>query len=199
MPAVLLRDMSRGEGEEYKIKPPTPPHKPSLIEYAILFIGSWMYLTGLFASDLEGRKTAFGLLGTFATLANLTSYNRNIHLHKRHLLLTGSSLILSITGYLLLRRQDSFAIEANVSLRLLLTPIIANLFLVLGRELVRFFSGSYPITLDKTLMVKEYFQPYNRKAHWGDALWSITCWFGAFFLFYLSQILPLQFLIGPRT
>lgn len=143
-------------------------------DYLILIIPTCLILIGLFTNNPEERATSFWILGFGYMLLILSSYNRRIEIPKINWSLFTVCLTCLITGYFLQNFSNEFNHTLNESnLKPLYFPAIAFVYIHASRVVIKKFTNTFPISLDRNLKLGFYYSRYLRKTNVGDLIWSL--------------------------
>lgn len=143
-------------------------------DYLILVLPAILIIIGLLSKNQQERTTSFTILGIGYMILVLSPYNRRIDIPKINWFLFSSCLILAIVGYLLGQNLNDFILQSESrSYTTLYFPALAYIFLQASRQLIKLFTGTYPVTLDKYYRVGTFHTRYNRQTNLWDLAWSL--------------------------
>lgn len=143
-------------------------------EYLVIILPISLLLIGLLTNNREEKLTSFTILGLGFAYLLLSPYNNRIDIPwvKRTVLITG--LTLAIISYLLSLTNYNFRFQSGLSsLTTLLFPLATYIYLIVARQIIKFTTDTYPLTLDKYFRVGHFSIRYNRKATYWDLLWTL--------------------------
>ena len=143
-------------------------------DYLILILPAILLLTGLLSQSQQERTTTFIILGVGYMILVLSPYNRRIDIPKINWFLFSVCLTLAIVGYLLGQNLNDFGSQSEGrSYTTLYFPALAYIFLQVSRRIIKLFTGTYPVTLDKYYGVGIFHSRYNRQTNLWDLAWSL--------------------------
>jgi hypothetical protein len=148
-------------------------------EYLIIFLPLALLLIGLFTNDREEKLTSFTILGLGYAFLLLSPYNNRIDIPwvNRTVLIT--CLTLAIISYLLSLTNYNFRFQSSLSsLMTLLLPLTTYIYLIVARQIIKYSTDTYPLTLDKYFRVGHFSSRFNRKATYWDLTWTLWNIFG---------------------
>jgi hypothetical protein len=143
-------------------------------EYLIIILPIALLLIGLLTNDREEKLTSFTILGLGFAYLLLSPYNNRIDIPwvNRTVLITG--LTLAIISYLLSLTNYNFRFQSGLSsLITLLLPLATYIYLISARQIIKYSTDTYPLTLDKYFRVGHFSNRYNRKATYWDLAWTL--------------------------
>ncbi|MCA2774323.1 MAG: hypothetical protein IM574_06615 [Cytophagales bacterium] len=148
-------------------------------DYLILILPAILLLIGLISKNQQERTTSFTILGIGYMFLVLSPYNRRIDISKINWFLFSTCLTLALIGYLLGQNLNDFILQSESrSYTTLYFPALAYIFLQASRQVIKLFTGTYPVTLDKYYRVGTFHSRYNRKTNYWDMIWSLISAFG---------------------
>ncbi|MEI7594451.1 MAG: hypothetical protein WCK02_01795 [Bacteroidota bacterium] len=143
-------------------------------DYLILILPAILLLIGLLSKNQQERTPSFTILGVGYMFLVLSPYNRRIEIPKINWLLFSTCLTLALVGYLLGQNLNDFILQSESrSYTTLYFPALAYIFLQASRQVIKLFTGTYPVTLDKYYRVGTFHSRYNRKTNFWDMIWSL--------------------------
>jgi uncharacterized membrane protein YfcA len=143
-------------------------------DYLILILPALLLLIGLLSKNQQERITSFTILGVGYMFLVLSPYNRRIDIPKINWFLFSTCLTLSLVGYLLGQNLNDLILQSESrSYTALYFPAIAFIFLQSSRQVIKLFTGTYPVTLDHNYRVGTFHTRYNRKTNFWDMIWSL--------------------------
>ncbi len=143
-------------------------------DYLILILPAILLLIGMLSKNQQERTTSFTILGIGYMFLVLSPYNRRIDIPKINWFLFSTCLTLALTGYLLGQNLNDFILQSESrSYTTLYFPALAYVFLQASRQVIKLFTGTYPVTLDKYYRVGTFHSRYNRKTNYWDMIWSM--------------------------
>lgn len=145
------------------------------IDYLTVLIPLYLLCVGLFSGDFEERNMALAIAGAGYTVLVLSPYNRRIDILKINFSLAVTSAVMALTSFYLLRGDNLSEKETRIDFGLCM-PALAYIFVMSGRLVVRQFTDTYPITIDKNMRVGSFYERYNRRVTWWDFAWSMFMW-----------------------
>jgi UDP-N-acetylmuramyl pentapeptide phosphotransferase/UDP-N-acetylglucosamine-1-phosphate transferase len=143
-------------------------------DYLIIFLPACLLLIGLLSNDREEKLTSLMMLGGGYAYMLVSPYNNRIDIPwiRKTVLIT--SIILAITGYLLSLTNYNYELHIGLNTSItLFYPLITYIYLVVMRNLIKLFTNTYPITVDKHFNVGHFSRRYNRRATYLDLLWTM--------------------------
>ena len=144
----------------------------SFWDYLILIVPACLLLIGLLSKDQHERSTSFTILGIGYMFLVLSPYNRRIDIPEINWFLFGTCITLAIVGYSLGQNLNDIIFQSR-SYTTLYFPALAYAFLQVSRQVIKIFTGTYPITLDRYYGVGAFHSRYNRKTNFWDLAWSL--------------------------
>ena len=150
----------------------------SLWDYLILILPASLLLIGLLSSNSEERLLSLNFLWIGYSLLIVSSYNRRIDIPKINWFLCATCIVIAAVGFFLGRNFKTQILPADSYIHIsLYYPLFVYCFIHLFRQIIKFITGTYPITLDKYYRVGAYHYRYNRRANYWDLAWSLISTF----------------------
>ncbi len=144
-------------------------------DYLILILPAALILIGLFSTNSEERTLSLNMLWIGYSMLIISSYNRRIDIPKINFFLFTTCIVIAAVGFYLNGNLNSENSEVDRNVNILLSyPLFVLCMIHLLTRLIKLFSGTYPITLDKYYRVGTYNYRYNRRANYWDLAWSLT-------------------------
>jgi len=147
-------------------------------DYLVLILPATLLLIGLFSKNEQESTNSFTILGIGYMFLVLSPYNRRIDIPKINWFLFLTCLTLALFGYFLRQNLNDLTLYSeNQSYTTLYFSALAYIFLQVSRQVIKLFTGTYPVTLDKSYGVGTFHSRYNRKTNYWDMIWSIISLF----------------------
>ncbi len=180
-PAIDLINVTSGKQTPSKIdkngKRELKINRIIFLDYLILILPLGLLLIGLFSKNLSERNMSFMILGIGFMIFTLSSNNR-IDIPKINLFILTICTITTIT-YLVFKSNPTTNIPTGIvrGINSLIYPIIAYIFIHSTRQIIKWLTGNFPITMMKYDKVGQFNFRFQRKTTYWDLIWSITSLF----------------------
>ena len=146
-------------------------------DYLILILPLSLLLIGLFSKNMSERNTSFMILGIGFMMFTLSTNNR-IDIPKINWFILTISSITTITYFVFkVNSTTNIPTEIVKGINSLIYPIFAYIFIHSTRQLIKWLTGNFPITMMKYDKVGQYNFRFQRKTTYWDLIWSMASLF----------------------